>query len=232
MVREGRSTEVLVTAPEAPFRRLRGQLEDVRLVRINGEEATATVLGSHPRVFAWLDGDPSAGLAAMSALRAARSGARLLFLTPRGAEAERLAALAAGVDEVLTGPMSSAELAARIRLQLQRTRPGRGSRLRVGKDLELDLDRRDLLRDGTWVHLRPKEASLLELFARAPGRVLTRDHILERVWGPRRGGDPRTVDVHVRWLRSKIEPDPHDPVRLRTVRGVGYRLDVHPLTER
>ena len=72
----------------------------------------------------------------------------------------------------------------------------------------------------------------MELFARAPGRVLTRGHILERVWGPEHRGDPRTVDVHVRWLRSKIEPDPHDPVWLLTVRGVGYRLEPGPLTER
>ena len=94
--------------------------------------------------------------------------------------------------------------------------------------LELDLERRELLRDGAWVHLRPKEARLLELFARMPGRVLTRHHILERVWGPDHDGDPRTVDVHVRWLRSKIEPDPHAPVWLVTIRGVGYRLEQGP----
>jgi DNA-binding response OmpR family regulator len=98
--------------------------------------------------------------------------------------------------------------------------------------MELDLGRQALWRDGTWVHLRPKEARLLELFARSPGRVHSRAQILERVWGPAHAGDPRTVDVHVRWLRAKIERDPHAPTRLLTVRGVGYRLEPPPLTER
>jgi DNA-binding response OmpR family regulator len=140
-----------------------------------------------------------------------------------------LTALEAGVDEVLSEPMSRSELAARLRILLRRSRQARRTRLRIGERLELDLERRELLRDGTWVHLRPKEARLLELFARSPGRVLTRSHILERVWGPDHEGDPRTVDVHVRWLRSKIEPDPHHPVWLVTVRDVGYRLEPGPL---
>ncbi|MEX1335685.1 MAG: response regulator transcription factor, partial [Candidatus Limnocylindrales bacterium] len=162
----------------------------------------------------------------------ARAEARLLFVTPPEAEAERLAALEAGVDEIATRPISISELAGRVRLLLQRARPVRRSRLPVGDGLELDLDRRQLLRGDEWIHLRPKEAKLLELFARSPGRVLTRDHILERVWGPNHDGDPRTVDVHVRWLRAKVEPDPHEPVWLLTVRGVGYRLETLPLTER
>ena len=102
----------------------------------------------------------------------------------------------------------------------------------MGDGVELDLDRRELLRDDRWIHLRPKEAQLLELFARNPGRTLAREHILERVWGAGHDGDPRTVDVHVRWLRDKIEPDPHVPTRLLTVRGRGYRLEPGPLTER
>jgi two-component system alkaline phosphatase synthesis response regulator PhoP len=155
----------------------------------------------------------------------------LLFVTPRSAEHARLRALDAGADEVLSEPVSATEIAARIRRQLRRSRPGSG-RLIIADRLELDLERQELLRDGARVHLRPKEARLLELFARAPGKVMSRAHILERVWGPHHGGDPRTVDVHVRWLRAKIEPDPHAPVWLRTVRGVGYRLEADSLTER
>jgi DNA-binding response OmpR family regulator len=198
---------------------------DLSLVRVTPAEAETAVLATRPRVFVWLGGDPSAGLATITALRQARSDARVVFLTPRRAEANRVAAVEAGVHEVLAEPVSGSELAARVRAQLRRARPGRISRLAIGDRLELDLDRRELLHDGVWVHLRPKEARLLELFARTPGKVLTRGHILDRVWGPGHTGDPRTIDVHVRWLRSKIEPDPHDPVRLLTVRGVGYRLD-------
>ena len=146
-------------------------------------------------------------------------------MTPRRAEEERLAALDAGADEVLAEPVSAKELAARIRLLLRRTRASTASLVPIAEGLQLDLDRQELLRDGIRIHLRPKEARLLELFARAPGKVLSRRHILERVWGPLHTGDPRTVDVHVRWLRAKIEPAPHDPVWLRTVRGVGYRLE-------
>lgn len=177
------------------------------------------------RVAVWAGSDVAAGLAALTALRTARSEARLLFVTPAEAEAERLAALEAGVDDAVSRPISTRELIGRIRLLLRRARASRRTRLVVGEGIELDLDRRQLLRGDEWVHLRPKEARLLELFARSPGRVLTRDHILERVWGPNHDGDPRTVDVHVRWLRSKIEHDPANPTRIITVRGVGYRFE-------
>ncbi len=80
-------------------------------------------------------------------------------------------------------------------------------------------------RSGTLVHLRPKEFQLLSVLASHPGRAYTRRQLLDQVWGTGHDGDPRTVDVHVRWLRSKIEPRPEAPVHLVTVRGVGYRLD-------
>lgn len=215
------------------------EIEAVLAVAPDLEIAVATpatmvrrALDLRARVAVWASPDPRAGLSTMRTLRSARSDARLLFVTPVEAELERLAALEAGVDEVITRPISVTELAGRMRLLLRRARPTRRTRLVVGDDLELDLDRRQLLRGEEWVHLRPKEARLLELFARTPGRALTREQILERVWGPNHAGDRRTVDVHVRWLRAKIEPDPHDPVWLLTVRGVGYRLETRPLTER
>lgn len=123
--------------------------------------------------------------------------------------------------------MNEAELAGRTRLPQRRVRPSRVKRLEVGDGL--DLDRRELRRHAVWVHLRPKEASLLELFARAPGRAMTRDHVLVRVWGPDHQGDSRTVDVHVRWLRLKIAPGPRAAIWLLTIRGVGYHLDTTPL---
>ncbi|HSM33251.1 MAG TPA: response regulator transcription factor [Anaerolineae bacterium] len=207
-------------------------LGDLELHRVVAADVVRAATELQPRVIVLADPDPARGLRSVRRLRSAHTDARLLFITPVVAEQERLEALVEGVDESLAEPLAPSELAGRVRLLLHRARPVRRSRLLVGERLELDLERRQLLRDGVWVHLRPKEASLLELFARAPGRVLTRDHILERVWGPDHSGDPRTVDVHVRWLRSKIEPDPHDPVWLLTVRGVGYRLETVPLTKR
>lgn len=223
---------MVVAAEAAVVRRLLADMHGHALFTVHPDEAVKRVIELRPAVFAWLGPDAAAGLAALRMLRGARSDARTLYLTPRAAEKERLAALEAGVDEVLTEPVSRSELAGRLRLLLRRARPARRSLLHIGHDVEMDLERGELWRDGGWVHLRPKEARLLELFARAPGRVLTRAHILERVWGPDHMGDPRTVDVHVRWLRAKIEPDPHHPVLLVTVRGVGYRLEASPLTER
>jgi DNA-binding response OmpR family regulator len=223
---------VLVAAEPGAFRRLLADADGLELTGVHLDEAGARALEMRPAVFAWLGTDAAEGLDVMRRLRGARPSTRTLYLTPRSAEGERLAALEAGVDEVLSEPISRSELVGRLRLLLRRARPARLSRLPIGRDLELDLDRHELWRDGDWVHLRPKEARLLELFARAPGRVLSREHILERVWGRDHVGDPRTVDVHVRWLRSKIEPDPHEPVWLLTVRGVGYRLEPTALTER
>jgi DNA-binding response OmpR family regulator len=223
---------IIVAAGPALLARLRRLLPEADILESGLEELPRRTRELRPRVILCGVDDVGAGLEALTSLRKARSDARTLLLTPAAAVEERLAALDAGVDDAVAEPISDVELAGRLRHQLKRARVGRVTRLSIGADMQLDLDRRELLRDGEWVHLRPKEASLLELFARAPGRALTREHILSRVWGPGHAGDPRTVDVHVRWLRSKIEPDPRDPVRLLTVRGVGYRLEPAPLTER
>lgn len=212
--------------------RLRRVLPDADLAVTALSTLVGQTLSLHPRVVVCAAEDPARGLLALRQLRTARCDARLLFISSSEAVSERLGAIELGVDDVLTLPVSDAELRGRIELLRRRRRPAGPRRLSVGDGLELDLDRGELLRQGDWVHLRPKEAQLLELFARAPGRVMSRRHILDRVWGHGHVGDPRTVDVHVRWLRSKIEPDPQEPVRLLTVRGVGYRLEPSPLTER
>ncbi len=223
--RASREPRLLVAAEPGTFRRLLADADDLDMTGVPPAEAAERALELRPAVFAWLGSDAAEGLAVLRQLRGSRATARTLFLTPRSAEGERLAALEAGVDDVLSEPITRSELVGRLRLLLRRARPTRRSRLPISHDLELDLDRRELWHDGERVHLRPKEARLLELFARSPGRVLSRAHILERVWGPDHAGDPRTVDVHVRWLRAKIEPHPHDPVLLLTVRGVGYRME-------
>jgi DNA-binding response OmpR family regulator len=223
---------VLLVADATELAALSTLTPELEYLSVEPEELTRRAVDLRSRVVVWADADADGGLRSLCAVRTARTEAKLLFVTPPDAEAARLTALEAGVDEVVARPISTSELAGRIRLLKRRARPGRRTRLTIGDDIELDLDRRELLRGEEWIHLRPKEARLLELFARSPGRVLTRDQILERVWGPNHDGDPRTVDVHVRWLRSKIEPDPHTPVWLLTVRGVGYRLETLPLTER
>jgi two-component system, OmpR family, alkaline phosphatase synthesis response regulator PhoP len=159
--------------------------------------------------------------------RRRRSRLRALHLAPPGAVAERIAALARGFDDALTTTTTSGELAARLAwLEARaRDRPAPGTSLPVAPGMELDLVAHEVRRDGLAVHLRPKEFGLLALMASHPGRAYTRHELLERVWGKGHRSGVRTVDVHVRWLRKKIEADPERPVHLLTVRGVGYRLD-------
>ena len=232
--RDRRTNErrILLAVSEEELAALKKLAPELELVAVAPNALARRTVDLRAHVAVWADHDADRGLRVLTRLQVARAEARLIYVTPAEAEAQRLAAIEAGIDEVVARPISATELVARIRLLARRARPARRSRLLIGDGLELDLDRRQLLRDDVWVHLRPKEAQLLELFARSPGRVLTRRHILERVWGPDHEGDPRTVDVHVRWLRSKMEPDPHAPVWLVTVRGAGYRLENLPLTER
>ena len=152
---------------------------------------------------------------------------RAVHLAPPEAAADRIAALSLGFDDALATTTDATELAARLDLlgSRARARPLRGSVVAIAADLELDLVGHVLRRAGREVHLRPKEFGLLAALASHPGRAYTRRQLLDLVWGPDHPGGSRTVDVHVRWLRAKIEPDPEHPLRLVTVRGVGYRLD-------
>lgn len=150
---------------------------------------------------------------------------RLVHLTRPDDEERRLSALRRGFDEVLTTAIGREELLVRLRLleAQARLRPTAG--LTVAEGVVLDPLAHEVRRDGERIHLRPKEFRLLAMLAAHPGRAYSRRQLLDRVWGPDHHGDPRTVDVHVRWLRAKIEPAPGSPVHLVTVRGVGYRLD-------
>lgn len=156
----------------------------------------------------------------------------ILILTARDEEIDRVIGLEMGADDYLTKPFSMREFLARVKAQLRRMRMMReeidGSSsteiLRFG-NLVLDLTRRELLVDDKTVPLKPKEFDLLHFLARHRGQVLSRDLILERVWGWEFSGGSRTVDVHVRWLREKIEVDAAAPRRIITVRGAGYRFE-------
>ena len=157
--------------------------------------------------------------------RRRRSTLRVVLISPSAAIGPRLDALRAGADEALADTIHPTELGARLTLLEERARPRPASLLTVSDDTELDLAAHEVRRSGSLVHLRPKEFQLLSVLASHPGRAYTRRQLLDRVWGIGHDGDPRTVDVHVRWLRSKIEPRPEAPIHLVTVRGVGYRLD-------
>ena len=155
----------------------------------------------------------------------------IVVLTALGAEADTVTGLGLGADDYVTKPFSMRELTARVAAALRRDGlsreagggPARGAVVRGG-DLELRADAREVTRGGAPVALSPKEFELLEYLMRRPGRALSRDLIIERVWGYDFEGGERTVDVHVRWLREKLELDPSRPQRLTTVRGVGYKF--------
>jgi len=161
----------------------------------------------------------------------------ILMLTARADEVDRVVGLEMGADDYLTKPFSMRELLARVKALLRRVdldRKGLAEEAIVKKpgterldfeDLTIDLSRGEARLKGEALHLKPKEYDLLVFLARNRGIVLSRDLILERVWGWDFGGGTRTVDVHVRWLREKIEAEPAEPERIVTVRGVGYRFE-------
>lgn len=158
----------------------------------------------------------------------------ILMLTARDDEIDRVLGLEIGADDYLTKPFSMRELIARVKAQLRRVRLIRqemetetareDDRLLMG-NLILNLTRREVHLDDQVMPIKPKEYELLLFLARHRGQVLSRDLLLERVWGWDFSGGSRTVDVHIRWLREKIEPDPANPTRIVTVRGVGYRFE-------
>lgn len=159
----------------------------------------------------------------------------ILMLTARTDEVDRVVGLEIGADDYITKPFSMRELLARIKAQIRRMRmlrevvttelplPASGP-LRFG-NLEVDLNRCEVTLAGTPIQLKPKEFELLASLAQHKGQVLSREQLMKAVWGWEYTGQSRTVDVHIRWLREKIEVDPGNPQRIVTVRGMGYRFD-------
>ncbi len=148
----------------------------------------------------------------------------VLFLTARAAEEDKIRGFELGGDDYIVKPFSMAELIARIRSILRRAKPEPPQRIRFG-EVEIDTEAKRVYRNGVEVPMTPKEYALLVLLASHPGRVFTRDQLLDYVWGLGTYVSPRTVDVHIRWLRSKVEPDPRNPRYIQTVRGSGYRFE-------
>jgi two-component system response regulator RegX3 len=156
----------------------------------------------------------------------AESSVPIVMLTARDAEVDKVVGLELGADDYVTKPFSLRELSARIRAVLRRGEslvPALPPRVPLGP-VEVDVAGHRVLRDGREVPLKPKVFELLAFLLRHPGQVVSRDQLLERVWGYDYPGETRTVDVHVHWLRSAIEPEPANPTIIQTVRGVGYVL--------
>ncbi len=162
----------------------------------------------------------------------------ILMLTARDDEIDRVVGLEVGADDYLTKPFSMRELMARVKAQLRRTGMLRDEMARLKtpeanaphevltfNNLTINLTRREVLLDDQVLALKPQEYDLLLFFAQHKGQMLSREFILERVWGWDYVGDSRTVDVHVRWLRQKIEKNAAEPARIVTVRGGGYRFE-------
>lgn len=160
----------------------------------------------------------------------------VLMLTARDDEIDRVVGLEVGADDYLAKPFSMRELIARVKAMLRRVRLVREevaqneaakpeAEIMEFGNLRIDFSRREITVDDAVVAFKPKEYELLTFFGQHKGKVLTREYILERVWGWDFIGDSRTVDVHVRWLREKIEVEPANPQRIVTVRGAGYRFE-------
>lgn len=156
----------------------------------------------------------------------------VIMLTAKDDEIDKVVGLELGADDYVTKPYSSRELLARIRAVLRRRSAGRpvtaddledDGTLEVGP-VRMDVDRHTVHVDGHQVAFPLKEFELLEILLRNPGRVLTRGQLIDRVWGSDYVGDTKTLDVHVKRIRAKIEPDPSTPALLTTVRGLGYKL--------
>lgn len=150
----------------------------------------------------------------------------ILMLTARGEEIDRVLGLEIGADDYIVKPFSIKELCARVRAVLRRTGRQENSAdcILASNDLSVDITRHTVTKAGRQLELTAKEFDLLVMLMKNSGKVLTRDILLDKVWSVEYYGDTRTVDVHVRYLRQKIEDNPDEPVFIQTVRGVGYKF--------
>lgn len=150
----------------------------------------------------------------------------IIMLTAKDAELDKVLGLELGADDYVTKPFSTRELIARVKAVLRRGsgEASMGDGVLEGGGIRLDADRFEVTVRGEPVHLPRKEFELLELLMENAGRVLSRDTLIDRIWGSDYFGDSRTLDVHVKRLRAKCEPEPHSPKHLITVRGLGYKF--------
>ena len=153
----------------------------------------------------------------------------IIVLTAKDSEADKVAGLELGADDYVTKPFSMRELVSRVRAALRRydmadIRAVNGGEVLRAATVEMDIDRHEVRVAGSLVPLRPKEFELLEALIRRKDKLATRETLIEEVWGPHYFGDTKTLDVHIKRLRQKLESDPHRPALITTVRGLGYKL--------
>jgi two-component system response regulator RegX3 len=151
----------------------------------------------------------------------------IVMVTAKDSEADKVTGLELGADDYVTKPFSVRELVSRIRAHLRRMHmqaPSKADEILTGGPVEMDVGRHEVRVAGQPVPFPPKEFELLQVFLTRKGRLLTRDHLIEEIWGYDYVGDTKTLDVHVKRIRQKIEDDPHEPRLLLTVRGLGYKF--------
>jgi two-component system response regulator RegX3 len=198
------------------------------LTAMDGEAALERFRAEHPSIVVLdLMLPKLSGLDVCRAIRA-ESQIPIVILTAKDSEADKVAGLELGADDYVTKPFSMRELVSRVRAHLRRAEmsmpPPPGPGKLSGGPVELDPERHEVMVRGDTASMTPKEFELLELFLTRKGRLLTRQYLIDEVWGPDYVGDTKTLDVHVKRLRQKIEEDRHRPRHLLTVRGLGYKF--------
>lgn len=195
----------------------------------NGQEALQKIQLEKPNLIVLdLMLPELSGLEVCRILRRERNEIPIIMLTAKGEEIDRVIGLEVGADDYLVKPFSLRELVARIRALLRRSKISETDDSQPlthqYEDLEMNLTEHKVLVRGKQVELSPKEFKILAMLMSTPNKVFSREELLEQVWGLDFYGDTKTVDVHIRWLREKIEKDPSNPLYVQTVRGFGYRL--------
>lgn len=195
----------------------------------NGQEALQQVQITKPNLIVLdLMLPQLSGLEVCRLLRREHNDVPIIMLTAKGEEIDRVIGLEVGADDYLIKPFSLRELVARIKALLRRSKTGdtdsKQTKVYTHQDLMVNLSEHRVTVGDRVVELSPKEFKILAMLMSTPGRVFSREELLEQVWGLDFYGDTKTVDVHIRWLREKIEEDPSVPRYVQTVRGFGYRL--------
>lgn len=148
----------------------------------------------------------------------------VIMITAKSEELDKILGLELGADDYITKPFSVRELVARVKAVLRRTKIEYNDKIYKFSDISIDFQKHEVIRDGKKIELTLKEFELLEVLIKNKGRVMTRDFLLDKIWGYEYVGETRTVDVHIRHLRQKIEQDDKNPKYIETIRGIGYRF--------
>ena len=149
----------------------------------------------------------------------------VIMITAKGEEVDKILGLELGADDYITKPFSIRELIARVKALIRRTSSSMPDHIYKFSNISIDFNKHEILKDDTKIDLTLKEFELLEILIKNKGRVMTRDFLLDKIWGYEYIGETRTVDVHIRHLRQKVEDDDKSPKYIETVRGIGYRFN-------